>query len=252
MKKLPLFTLSIVVLLGTASQLRAQGGPPFITDDPGTPGDGHWEVNVAWTHEHRSGETVDELPLLDFNYGVGDRIQLKYEVPYIILHEDGADTMDGLGNSEAGVKWRFYDSGESGLTMSTYPQFEFRNPSSNSVAHGLLADENTFNLPLQFQKEAGGWGINVEVGAVFPSKSDNGWTYGVVVGHELNERFEIGAELHGEADSSFEHTELAAVVGLRCKLNEHFYLLASIGRELHNHFEEKATMLSYLAVQWLR
>jgi len=244
--------LSLVFLFVLPALLRAQGGPPFITDDPGTPGDGHWEINVAWTHEHRAGETADELPLLDLNYGVGDRIQLKYEVPYVLLHEGGADTVHGLGNSEAGVKWRFYDDEKSGLTLSTYPQFEFRNPSSHSAAHGLVADENTFVLPLEIQREAGGWGVNVEVGAVFPGKSDHGWTYGVVVGHELNDRFEVGAELHGEGASSLQRTELAAMVGLRGKLNEHCYLLASIGRELHNHFETKATLLSYLAVQWLR
>ena len=30
------------------SLLHAQGGPPFITDDPGTPGNQHWEVNLGW------------------------------------------------------------------------------------------------------------------------------------------------------------------------------------------------------------
>ena len=28
-------------------RVLAQGGPPLITDDPGTPGDGHWEINIA-------------------------------------------------------------------------------------------------------------------------------------------------------------------------------------------------------------
>lgn len=244
--------LSRLCLIFLPALLRAQGGPPFITDDPGTPGDGHWEINVAWTHEHRPGETADELPLLDLNYGVGDRIQLKYEVPYVVLRESGADTAHGLGNSEAGVKWRFYDSGESGLTLSTYPQVEFRNPGSHSAAHGLVADETTLVLPLEIQREAGGWGVNVEAGAILLSKSGRGWTYGVVVGHELNERFEAGVELHGEAADAFQRTELAAVLGLRGKLNEHCFILASVGRELHNHFEAKATLLSYLAVQWLR
>lgn len=243
---------SLLCLLFLPALLRAQGGPPFLTDDPGTPGDGHWEINVAWTHEHRAGETADELPLLDINYGVGDRLQLKYEVPYIVLHETGADHEQGLGNSEAGVKWRFYDGGESGLTASTYPQVEFRNPGSHSAAHRLVADETTFVLPLEIQREGGGWGVNVEVGAVLPGKSDHGWTYGIVVGRELSDRFEAGAELHGEGAGSFERTELAAVVGVRCKLNEHFALLAAAGRELHNHFEARATRLSYLAVQWLR
>lgn len=53
----------------------------MVTDDPGTPGGGHWEINLAWTGEHSSGETTQDAPLLDLNYGVGDRLQVKYEVP---------------------------------------------------------------------------------------------------------------------------------------------------------------------------
>jgi len=26
----------------------AQGGPPMLTDDPGTPGSGAWEINFAY------------------------------------------------------------------------------------------------------------------------------------------------------------------------------------------------------------
>ena len=29
----------------------AQGSPPLLTDDPGTPGDGHSEISIAFTLE---------------------------------------------------------------------------------------------------------------------------------------------------------------------------------------------------------
>ena len=32
----------------------------MITDDPGTPGNGKWEINLAVAFEHRSGETSAE------------------------------------------------------------------------------------------------------------------------------------------------------------------------------------------------
>lgn len=70
-------------LLWMASALGAwaQGGPPFITDDPATPGAGNWEINVGWTGMHRAAGGEYELPNLDMNYGWGDRLQLKYELP---------------------------------------------------------------------------------------------------------------------------------------------------------------------------
>jgi hypothetical protein len=109
----------------------------MITDDPGTPGHGHWEVNVAATGRHAASGSEAELPLLDINFGVGERIQLKYEIPWVWLDEDGERSESGLGNSAVGVKWRFYDAGEAGWQISTYPQVEFRNPGSDSAERGL-------------------------------------------------------------------------------------------------------------------
>lgn len=42
------FAFILALILGlTAHQTRAQGGPPMITDDPGTPGSGRFEINLA-------------------------------------------------------------------------------------------------------------------------------------------------------------------------------------------------------------
>ena len=129
-----------IVLSGLSGPAAlAQGGPPLRTDDPGTPGDGNWEINIAFTVESLEDETELEVPLLDINYGVGDAIQLKFELPWIILHEDGEGTKHGLGNSTLGVKWRFLDEDPDGLSMSVYPQFEFKNPTS-SGDRGIVDD----------------------------------------------------------------------------------------------------------------
>jgi len=56
-----------------------QGGPPMLTDDPGTPGPGKWEDNIAFAFEHRPGETFYDTPQFDLNYGVGDHIQLAQQ-----------------------------------------------------------------------------------------------------------------------------------------------------------------------------
>ncbi len=244
--------LALALALAVPCLLRAQGGPPFITDDPGTPERGHWELNVAWTQEHRPGETAHELPLFDLNYGFTDRIQLKYEVAHLVVHESGADADQAMGNSDFGVKWRFLDDPATGWSASIYPQLEFRTPGSGAPERGLASDETTLVLPVEVQHEAGGWGINAEVGLIRPSKSDSGWMYGVVVGHELNETVEAGIELHGESDASLRRSQLVANVGVRVKLHPRFVLLASVGRELHNHFEDRATLVSYLAIQFLR
>jgi hypothetical protein len=99
---------------------HAQGGPPFLTDDPETPGNHHWEINFGWTGDRNPAAGDYEVPDFDINYGLGDRVQLKYEIPIAIeeTHPQPAtgsqpaqsgQVIGGLGESLLGIKWRFYE-----------------------------------------------------------------------------------------------------------------------------------------------
>src|ERR1700761_2375135 len=99
---------------------HTQAGPPFRTDDPETPGNKHWEINFGWIGNRNPAAGAYQVPDFDFNYGLGDRIQLKYELPIAIEEIQpqpataGSDAVPGqviggLGESLMGVKWRFYE-----------------------------------------------------------------------------------------------------------------------------------------------
>src|SRR5271170_4583107 len=99
---------------------HAQGGPPFRTDDPETPGNRHWEINFGWIGARNPAAGAYQVPDFDFNYGLGDRLQLKYEIPIAIeetLPQPATRTdpavpgqvIGGLGESLLGIKWRFYE-----------------------------------------------------------------------------------------------------------------------------------------------
>jgi hypothetical protein len=238
------------VLICAAGSVHAQAGPPMITDDPAVPGSGNWEVNVALTGSHSADAWEGEAPLLDINYGVGENIQLKYEVPIVVQHEEV--TRSGLGNSMAGVKWLFHDAaGEDGWVISTYPQVEFRNPGSHSVRRGLAEEGTDFFLPLEFERSFGSVVFGAEVGHDFRSRSrgGDGWAGGIVLGTEIREGTELMAELHGESASSLGRNAVAVNFGGRFALGTHFALLASVGRDLHNALEDRATVFGYLALQ---
>lgn len=239
-------SLALSTLLGVA-RLCAQGGPPMITDDPGTPGDGHWEINVALTTERRPGERITEMPLLDLNYGVGDRIQLKYEAAWLRLSENG-DQHDGLSNSLVGVKWRFYDAGEKAWSASTYPQLEFNNPGSHSDDRGLAEHGTGLILPLEVMKDFGAFEFNADLGFV-RHPDGNSWFGGVVLGREVAHGVELAGELHWDADAHLHAAVLTANVGVRVDLSEKCTLLASVGRELHNGHEPRASLIAYLGLQ---
>lgn len=116
-RALPL--LAVLVLLA-GSMAHAQGGPPFRTDDPETPGNRHWEINFGWIGDRNPAAGAYQVPDFDFNYGLGDRLQLKYEIPIAIeetrpVAAEGAtpaqpgQVIGGLGESLLGIKWRFYE-----------------------------------------------------------------------------------------------------------------------------------------------
>ena len=73
-----------------------QGGPPMITDDPGTPGNGKWEDNLAIIFAHRPNETSIALPEIDLNYGVGEHIQLTLQTAPVLLKRSGHGLIGGL------------------------------------------------------------------------------------------------------------------------------------------------------------
>ena len=110
------FALSVVFNVAA----HAQGGPPFRTDDPETPGNQHWEINFGWIGDRNPAAGAYQVPDFDINYGLGDRIQLKYELP-IAIEETRAQpatatslatpgqVIGGLGESLLGIKWRFYE-----------------------------------------------------------------------------------------------------------------------------------------------
>jgi hypothetical protein len=111
-----LFALPILF----AAVAHAQGGPPFRTDDPETPGNRHWEINFGWIGDRNPAAGAYQVPDFDINYGLGDRIQLKYEIPIAIEETRPASAtpfetavpgqvIGGLGESLLGVKWRFYE-----------------------------------------------------------------------------------------------------------------------------------------------
>src|SRR5512135_2947956 len=112
----------LLVLSVICFPLGVFAGPPIVTDDTGTPGPGKWEMNAGFNLEKRSSRTTYQLPALDLNYGIGERIQLNYSTVWIVLHGDEG-TKNGAGDSEVAVKWRFLDRDKQGVDLSVYPRF---------------------------------------------------------------------------------------------------------------------------------
>ena len=185
-----------------------QGGPPFRSDDPDTPGNRHWEINLGFIGERSPFGGTYSTPDIDINYGVGNRIQLKYEVPLGIgeTRGDSSHVAAGLGNSLLGVKYRFYQrhsktrvrdgEREVKFSLSTYPQLLLSHP-TRAVARGIAEPAPQLLLPLEANANYGWIRISGEVGYWLAGKdAPNSWIQAVMAGHEFRKDTELYLELY--------------------------------------------------------
>jgi hypothetical protein len=233
-----------------AHNAQAQGGPPMITDDPGTPGNGKFENNLAIAFERRPSEIAFDAPAVDINYGVGENIQLTLQTAPVILKRRGHGPIGGLGGTEAALKWRFLDEEKAGVDVSMFPRVIF-NIVQSSIRRGLSEDGTRVQLPFQVAKKFEKVALDFEGGALASTVGRSEWLYGIVGGIELAKSTTVMAELHGTSRISFDRDVLAVNVGIRQKLTDQAILIASLGHEVRTPADQPLAFIGYCGVQLL-
>lgn len=233
-----------------ASAVRAQGGPPFLANDPGTPGDANWEINLATMVTTSRNVSSYQVPQIDLNFGVGDRIQLTYEVPYVVQSATGESTQTGWANSYAGVKWRFLDQGEDGWQMSAFPQVETAGSARTRAAQIAVAGPRYF-LPVEVTHKLGPFDVDFEVGYYFPGQGPSERILGLVVGRSVTERLELDAELYDDRASNNAPRATTFDLGGRYRLRPGLIALFMAGRSINGFEYGQPQFMAYVGVQIL-
>jgi hypothetical protein len=156
---------------------------------------------------------TNQTPDFDINYGWGDRIQLKYELPISEYTDANNTTVSGLGISLLGIKWRFYehrranfksdDDKAVNFSVSTYPQLSLDNPTS-AVRRGIVQYRGPmFLLPIEANVRIGWLRIDGEGGYWFGNRdAPDQWIRGMIAGHEFTEKTELYGEIYDEQDAN--------------------------------------------------
>jgi hypothetical protein len=110
---------------------------------------------------------------LDFNYGLGDHIQLKYETGYLFVSGPGTvGVKHDIDDSLLGVKWRFLDQEKAHVDVSMYPQLDLVN-SNRSVQRGVAQSGPNLLLPIEVAHAFGSVTLVTEVGYQYSSEQPN-------------------------------------------------------------------------------
>lgn len=242
--------LVLACSLFAAAFASAQGGPPYYTNDPGTPGHLNWEINLGYMPFFYSDQSVSHTPDVDINFGVGDRIQLTYENAWLRVQNPSSKTEFGLGQSNPGVKWRFYDTGESGMSISMFPQFFLNNP-NDAVRRAITPASQSFLLPFEFSKKFGPVDVDYEVGYQAVHKGPDGWIMGLVVGHDFTPKLEGDVEFYSQGTFSPFSYQPTIDFGGRYKLHSPVILLFMAGRSLEPTRSNQSYFLGYFGLQLL-
>ncbi len=140
---------------------------PLITDDTGTQGRGHFqlEVNGEYGHDKEDGiktETLDIKTIL--SYGLIDAIDIVLTIPYQgirVRSEDPREDNDGIGDISFELKWRFYE--KDGLSLAFKPGLTL--PSGNED-RGLGTGRATYSLFFITSYESLPWSVHFNGGYI--------------------------------------------------------------------------------------
>jgi hypothetical protein len=239
----------VVFSLFSPSRGWAQGAPPFNTNDPGTPGAEQWEINIGILPVVREDEQNYQMPQIDFNYGVGSRVQLTFEVPYVLQTAPGHGLVEGWDNGFAAVKWRFIDN-KHGWNISTFPQMEI-NGLSSSVRNGIANRGPRFLLPFEVQRNVGPMDLDFEAGYYFPIHGRPERIIGSTAGHDLNKKLEIGGEVYNDYAVGAQPGDTTWDLGFHYQFHKGLLLLFMAGRSFSRPASGQPNFLSYTGIQIL-
>src|SRR5215203_556709 len=197
--------------------------PPLVSGDVPTADKRffEWYAGVRY-QESESGSVSRQLPFAELVYGISDRQEITFEIPY--LSERGEH---GFGDGVVGTKFMFVKERERipGIALS----FELKLPSGDE-SRGLGTGEFDYDFRLRVQKTWGWFTIIGNVGYTFisepkiggmASSRENVWILTCAQQYELTSRFHLLSEVYWlNSEEPGEPGRLAANVGFKYKLLE--------------------------------
>jgi hypothetical protein len=217
--------------------------PPLEGDDPGVPDQGEYEINFTSSADLSSPVRAFDFVLVDANYGTLPRIlghqlptQIKLEVPLAGANVRNDAFRVGIGASQFGLKFNFYNDEHHGLSLSFYPQIEFAVPGSHAARKNLAEAGQTWILPLLAAKEfkyvtmVGNFAVNQPIHA---SDRDTTGALALGVGRAVSRKTAAMGEIRGNSTFDFKRERLiVANFGLMRGLKENVILYGGVGHSL--------------------
>jgi hypothetical protein len=194
--------------------LAAWAGHPLVTDDTGTQGQGHFqlEVNGQYDHDREDGTTITGgQAAAALSYGLTDTIDVVVGVPYLWTEDE-----NGLSDTSVDVKFRIFE--KDGLSFAVKPGLSL--PTGDD-GKGMGTGKTGGHLYLIGTKEIGPWSFSANLGYIrneTDSDSDekNIWHMSTSSTYALNEQWKLVADIVAErsTDRDVDNDPVEAIAGV--------------------------------------
>jgi len=222
---------AIACTLALALSTPVFAGPPFLTDDPEPVPLHHWEFYTFAAGDcTRDGNDVAG-PAIEINNGAAKNTQLHLVVPYAYA-SGGGTSASGLGDIEAGVKYRLVEETKRGPEIGVFPLLEL--PSGNQN-RGLGNGRTWTKLPVWLQKSWGGWTTYGGGGYAYnPAPGQRNYYFGGdLIQKSITPKLTLGGEIFAQgADAVDGRSFIVANVGGQYNFTPGFSLLFSAGHSI--------------------
>ena len=178
---------------------NSPASPPLATDDPGTPGKNGFEINIIGNCDHSSNQQDCEAGL-DAAFGIGDKAQIRISRSYQKSSAQGEKTLKGMGATDIGVKYRFYDN--NGVQFATFPSYQLNDAKRQvDIAGNQIESEGrSVYLPIIVSKDIGSYTVVANGGyrKNLDHAENNSVFTSVAIGHGLTVSSRVMAEIASE------------------------------------------------------
>jgi hypothetical protein len=233
----------------------AWAGFPFVTDDPGTQGTGHVELDIFLQYSRFNSGATGSVPGISFAYGITDNFDVTIGLPVALSQTNGVGTNVGIGDVSAGFKFRFVEEDADGWrpAIAVAPAVFF--PSGSQVRGTGSGYVRAF-VPVWLSKSSGNWtvfgggGLNINTGTISGVRQTNWWYSGAGATYQLDDSWTVGGELYYSSPVATGAKHLMGFnLGVIYSVADGHNLMATAGRNLVNAASTNQ-FTGLLAYQW--
>lgn len=227
MDKIKLFGMGIAMwcFFSSVHCSPAHAYRPFTTEDAGVAGKGVVQMELSWDYIRWDNGDEENNFLLVPIYGITERIELSFEIPYMFLDPEEESSEDGLGDVTIAGKFLLIEESE------VNPAFTLKagiKTQSGDEEKGLGSGDPDYSNVAVVSKTIDDFQLHGMLGYTFVGNDNDEalrdfYLYGIGIDYGLTETFHLVAEVAGNRnpDRTSDDDPSGGLIGAIYSVSEH-------------------------------